>query len=61
MGRGLNCLRLDLLLDLASREQFVSQQSSTDHLCSIRGSCLEAKIRQREEGAAEQSPLLPGL
>lgn len=60
MGRGLNCLRLDPLLDLAAREQFVSWQSSTDHLCAISGSCLEAKIWQREEGAAERFPVLPG-
>lgn len=60
MGRGLNCLRLDLLLDLAAREQFASWQSSTDHLCAISRSLLEVKIQQREEGAAEQSPVLPG-
>ena len=60
MGRGLNCLRLDALLDLAAREQFVSWQSSTDHLCAIGRSRLEAKIWQREEGVAERSPVLPG-
>lgn len=60
MGRGLNHLRLDPLLDLAAREQFVSGQSSTDHLCAIGGSCLKAKIQQREEGVAEQYLVLPG-
>lgn len=59
MGRGLNCLRLDPLVDLAARPQFVSWQSSTGHLCAIGGSRLEAKIQQREEGVAEQSPVLP--
>lgn len=51
-------MKLDLLLDLAAGEQFVSWQGSTHHLCTRGGSCLEVNIWQREEGAAERSPVL---